>query len=663
MIEIKTDTRHLNILKKAGITTYEKLARVKPKILYDCRTQKDFSPENIGKGVFVIGVLNDIVARDTRSGIKMITASMTKESTGEKFGIIWFNTDFWYNRYQNFINSKFAVFGELKVNDYDNSYQFISPVIFSEFTGKYEGRIIPSYKKYRGMGVDFFEALIDDSMSPAVSSPLDDNELDLLGLSSSYELSRKLHCPENIDEIRDAYRQVDIEELMYLNAKLRTNNGKGTSATHNIITSDKCDEIVSSLPFELTIDQKNVFNTLKNGLIKEHKPINAFVQGDVSCGKSIIAFLLLALYAENGYQGVLLAPTNVLAAQHYRDITDLLSPFGFRIGYAAGGLKASERKKLIKDIAEENIDIVVGTHAVTFPDYKFKNLGIAVVDEEQRFGVTCRESVKYKSKKDITFISMSATPIPRTLASCIYGENTEVYSIKTMPNGRKSVETTVDNIFGVPERLISEVASGRQAYVVCALIDEDESKDDGILSVEETEKIYKKALPDCRIGVLTGNTKESEVNRIMTEYLAGDIDILISTTVIEVGVNNPNSSVIVIQNAERFGLSTLHQLRGRVRRGSYKPYCILISDKSGNERLEAMKSTDDGFLLAEMDLKNRGSGNIIGLQQSGKNHFVELMLAKPQLYEKAIDNVDVIEKDGKLEDFVSFFDEYYKEVV
>ena len=660
MQEIRTDTRHQNILNKAGLSTYEKVARVKPKLLYDCRIQKPLSPENLGKSVFVIGKMLSIDKKQS-SKMKFSVAKFEKVSTGETFGIVWFNTDYWYTRYQGFVGAEFAIHGELSKNSYDNSYQFISPAIFSEFPGRYDGRIVPSYKKYRGMAAEFFEDIIDDSMSPAVTSPLDEETLSEIGMDPSYELSRKLHQPDSEEELREAYSQITLEDLMYLNAKIRINDMGESSTVHDIDSSQKCDEIISSLPFDLTLDQKEVFNSLKNSLMNNKRPISAFVQGDVSCGKSIIAFLLLALYAENGYQGILLAPTNVLAAQHYKDITNLLTPFGFRIGYAAGGLKASEKKKLQKALAEGEIDIIVGTHAITYPDYQFKNLGIAVIDEEQRFGVTCRESVKYKTDKDITFISMSATPIPRTLANCIYGEGTEVYSIKTMPSGRKPVETTISNSFGVPERLISEVLSGRQAYVVCALIDEDDSKDNGILSVEETAKLYQKKLPDRKIGVLTGKTKESEVEAVMADYLAGNIDILISTTVIEVGVNNPNASVIVIQNAERFGLSTLHQLRGRVRRGSYKPYCVLVSDDSGNERLAAMKSTDDGFKLAEMDLENRGSGNIIGLQQSGKNRFVELMLAKPQAYQIASVKVDHLKEIGKLEEFVDFFDEYYLE--
>jgi ATP-dependent DNA helicase RecG len=371
------------------------------------------------------------------------------------------------------------------------------------------------------------------------------------------------------------------------------------------------------------------------------KEVNALVQGDVSCGKSIVAYLLILLLLENGYQGALLAPTVVLASQHYDDAKTFFSKYGYQVDFINGSLKKKERTGLLKRLASGDIDVLVGTQAAVSDDVAFKNLGIAIVDEEQRFGVTCREKIKTKSVKPIFYITMSATPIPRTLATCIYGEGTGIYSIKSMPGGRQSVDTILTDSYKVPDILKSELAAGRQGYVVCALITEDNKNDDAekeanpIISVEKTLAAYRRALPGYNIEALTGKTKDKECLQIMQDFKEGKINVLVSTTVIEVGVNNPNASVIVIQNAERFGLSTLHQLRGRVRRGSYKPYCILVSDKRDSERLDVLVRTEDGFELSMEDLNLRRSGNLIGTEQSGKNRFVELAIRKSEVFDYA----------------------------
>ncbi len=630
----------LKILNKAGYWCYEQLARLKPKKLYDCRSEMILSPENVGKNGMIVGTLQTISNRKAMSGMKLTEAIVLSENNKKFISVVWFNDEYIYKRYEKSAGQRVLLYGKIGNGMGGMGYQMVSPILFTDYPDKYEGKIIPANKKYRGMSNEYFTEVINATVPMELEEPFSKDFREKHSLMSINTLSENLHDPEGVDELAKAFKQVDVEDLVYFALNLSKNIADQKNEYPQIKSRKILDEAIGGLPFKLTDGQMAAVNGLAENMASK-KEVNALVQGDVSCGKSIVAYLLILLLLENGYQGALLAPTVVLASQHYDDAKTFFSKYGYNVEFINGALKKKERTGLLKRLASGDIDVLVGTQAAVSDDVAFKNLGIAIVDEEQRFGVTCREKIKTKSVKPIFYITMSATPIPRTLATCIYGEGTGIYSIKSMPGGRQSVDTILTDSYKVPDILKSELAAGRQGYVVCALITEDNKNDDAekeanpIISVEKTLAAYRRALPGYNIEALTGKTKDKECLQIMQDFKEGKINVLVSTTVIEVGVNNPNASVIVIQNAERFGLSTLHQLRGRVRRGSYKPYCILVSDKRDSERLDVLVRTEDGFELSMEDLNLRRSGNLIGTEQSGKNRFVELAIRKSEVFDYA----------------------------
>lgn len=657
--ENEVNPAQLKILKKAGYSYYEQLARLKPKKLYDCRKEIILNNEAVGKNGMIIGTMTSLTSRIASSGMKITEAVVSSETNRRFVNIVWFHDTYIKDRYENAIGKRVMVFGKISKTYMDTGYQITAPIIFTDYPQMYEGKIIPANKKYKGLSAEYLAQIINAAATMPLQEPFSDRFRQENGLMSITELSESLHSlTDDQHQIARGFRQVDIEDLIYLSLNL---NKQITNNKEKYPTISKCEvfnRAISELPFELTDGQKEALYGLREHLMDKSE-VNALVQGDVSCGKSIVAYLLLLLLAENGYQGALLAPTVVLASQHYEDALSFFEKYGFSVAFVHGSLKKKEREAIKNGLKDNKINILVGTQAAVSDDIEFDKLGLAIIDEEQRFGVTCREKIKTKSTDPIYYVTMSATPIPRTLATCLYGEGTGIYSIKSLPSGRQSVDTILTDSFNVPEILKTELRNGRQAYVVCALITEDNKDDDSdkppIVSVEKTLAKYKAAFPQYNIEALSGKTKDKDTLRIMQDFKDGKINILISTTVIEVGVNNPNASVIVIQNAERFGLSTLHQLRGRVRRGSYKPYCILMSAQK-SERLKALVETDNGFELANKDLELRHSGNLIGTEQSGKNKFVELAISKPAIFELAKKMASQLRLYGEDQTFLDFYE-------
>ena len=367
--------------------------------------------------------------------------------------------------------------------------------------------------------------------------------------------------------------------------------------------------------------------------------VDARVQGDVGCGKTVVAQIAALGMAMNGYQCAVMCPTLVLAEQHFADFTKFLARFGLNAVFLHGGMKIREEKKALAAIQSGEADVIVGTHSIFADKVKYKKLGLVIVDEEHRFGVEQREGLKQKAKDGVHNISMSATPIPRTLATTLYGEGTEIINIHTMPAGRKPVKTIVwSNENTCMESVYKQIKQGHQCYIICPLIEDSDSETlAGVESVETTAqnlKAWFAKYPGVRIETISGDMKAKDVQAGIEAFAAGNADILISTTIVEVGVNIPNSTVIVIKNAERFGLAQLHQLRGRVGRSSYQSYCVLLSQDKENERLQTMASTTDGFKIAEKDLELRGTGQILGVKQSGKDVYMEMMLKYPKLYKE-----------------------------
>lgn len=380
---------------------------------------------------------------------------------------------------------------------------------------------------------------------------------------------------------------------------------------------DKVKELIKTLPFELTVDQLKATKAIYNDLI-DKKRMNRLLQGDVGSGKTIVSFISLYINYLSGYQGALMAPTEILASQHYENIKKILPEL--KVSLLTGKLKAKEKKEVLKKLKEGKTDIIIGTHALISDDVIYNNLGLVITDEQHRFGVNQRANLKNKGiTPDILY--MSATPIPRTYALTLYGDM-DISSIKTMPSGRKQVKTilkTNKEITDVLYMMLDELKKGRQIYVIAPLIETSEKID--MENVYELEEKMQKAFSKVtKIGVLHGKMKNKEKDEVMQKFVNNEIGILISTTVIEVGVDIKNATMMVIFDSYRFGLSALHQLRGRVGRNEYKCTCVLISDKE-TKRLKILTETADGFKVSEEDFFLRGSGDLFGIRQSGDMYF------------------------------------------
>tara|TARA_B100001248_G_scaffold262391_1_gene258038 strand:- start:8459 stop:10036 length:1578 start_codon:yes stop_codon:yes gene_type:complete len=386
---------------------------------------------------------------------------------------------------------------------------------------------------------------------------------------------------------------------------------------------DLLKQLEASLPFQLTNAQKRALNEILQSM-QGDSPMNRLVQGDVGCGKTLVAILAGLFAVANGYQTAIMVPTEILANQHFKNAKDLLQPLGLRVGMLTGMQKTKEKNANLAATASGEFDFVIGTHALIQEGVNFHNLGLVIIDEQHRFGVDQRKKLKQKGVSP-HFLVMTATPIPRTLSMTVYGD-LDVSVIDELPKGRQSIVTKVvyenkrDKVFGFLE---DQVAAGRQAYIVYPLVEESE-KMDLKNAVEEFERLQKR-FGNIRFGLLHGKMKENEKDAIMQSFRKHEIDVLVSTTVIEVGVDVPNANMMIIEHTERFGLSQLHQLRGRVGRGAHKSYCVLMLPYAVSEeskyRAEVMASTGDGFQIAEEDLKIRGPGEIMGRRQSGMAGF------------------------------------------
>lgn len=437
-------------------------------------------------------------------------------------------------------------------------------------------------------------------------------------LLSKYDAISEIHNPTNIDLLKKARQRIKYEELFLYLLKinyLKEKIAKEENSISRKIEKEKIDKLISSLPYELTIDQKACLEEILNDM-ESNKRMNRLLQGDVGSGKTIIA--LISAYANylSKYQTAIMVPTEILANQHYNEATKLFKDYKMNISLLTSSTKPKEKEKILSDLLEGKIDLIIGTQSLIQENIKFKNLGLVITDEQHRFGVNQRTEFKNKGiYPDV--LSMSATPIPRTYALTIYGDM-EVSSIKTKPQGRKPVITYYKkekDITEVLEMMKKELDNKHQIYVIAPMIEDDNTESENVTLLEE--KMNKAFSKIAKIASIHGKLDPKEKSKIMTDYEKGNIDILISTTVIEVGVNVPNSSMIVIFDANLFGLSTIHQLRGRVGRSDIQSYCILIS-KEYQERLKFLETCIDGFEISEYDFKNRGEGDLFGIRQSGE---------------------------------------------
>ena len=626
--------RAYNILKKRKMETVEDVCQLFPSKYYDFSFISPLNTNRLDKNhAFVCKLVSYELKK--QSSIYIVRCTLHDIYTQNELCVSWFGTTEMYNVLKKDYNPGDTCFigGKLKASNKKNLFFMSNPIIFKKYDGKSDCHIYTAYEKIRGISESNFERIINECLEHAtIPDKVPRELLHKYNLIPKDEAIREMHKPSSVEQIKRAKYRLNMDDLLYFALQLEEKNRNLPAGSaygiHSLAITTK---IIENLPFQLTKDQKSAYEELVNR-IRSGKRLNALIQGDVGCGKTILAFLLMFVMADNGFQSVLLAPTQVLASQHYNELKEMAAPYDIDVVYIANGLKKKEREAILKSIEDGSALMIVGTHSVLSKEVKFHDLGLSITDEEHRFGVLQREEITTKAKAGMHTVTMSATPIPRSLSDVLLS-TTEVFNIQSMPNGRKPIQTAIcasqNTIF---QFIKKEIEKGHQAYVVCPLIEDKQGAMEGILSVEQTYAEYTDAFGKGAVAVLNGKMKEDETENVIQSFKNGEIKILVSTTVVEVGVNVPNATVIVINNAERFGLASLHQLRGRVGRGNSPGYCILNSVHKDNKRLIALCKYKNGFQIAESDYALRGSGNILGTEQSGSNYYVELSMRYPDLF-------------------------------
>jgi len=634
MLKEIAGTRAYNILKKRKMETVEDVCQLFPSKYYDFSFINPLNTSRLDKNyAFVCKLVSYELKK--QSSIYIVRCTLQDIYTQNELCVSWFGATEMYNVLKKDYRPGDTCFigGKLKASNKKNLFFMSNPIIFKKYDGESDCHIYTAYEKIRGISESNFERIINDCLEHAtIPDKVPRELLHKYNLIPKDEAIREMHKPSSVEQIKRAKYRLNMDDLLYFALQLEEKNRNLPAGSvygiHSLATTTK---IIENLPFQLTKDQKSAYEELVNR-IRSGKRLNALIQGDVGCGKTILAFLLMFVMADNGFQSVLLAPTQVLASQHYNELKEMAAPYDIDVVYIANGLKKKEREAILKSIEDGSALMIVGTHSVLSKEIKFHDLGLSITDEEHRFGVLQREEITTKAKAGMHTVTMSATPIPRSLSDVLLS-TTEVFNIQSMPNGRKPIQTAIcasqNTIF---QFIKKEIEKGHQAYVVCPLIEDKQGAMEGILSVEQTYAEYTDAFGKGAVAVLNGKMKEDETENVIQSFKNGEIKILVSTTVVEVGVNVPNATVIVINNAERFGLASLHQLRGRVGRGNSPGYCILNSVHKDNKRLIALCKYKNGFQIAEADYALRGSGNILGTEQSGSNYYVELSMRYPDLF-------------------------------
>ena len=549
----------------------------------------------------------------------VIVRARLSDATGSIDGV-WFNQPYIKN---SLVLGKEYVFSG-KVTEKYNRIQVESPEfeIFNP-NSLNNGRIVPVYTLPARLSQKVIRTVIRDALievKDKIDEFLPESIIKNMGLCSRLYAIKNIHFPQNDDAFFKARYRLVAEELLLLQMRLLQLKGDVGEKTSTVkIGNYDVSGIRNQLKFDLTNAQKKVlgeiFNDFSSGYV-----MNRLVQGDVGCGKTAVAMIAAYLIINNGYQAVMMAPTDVLANQHYESFKAVFEPLGISCQLLTSGLKKKEKNMAYENIENGTAQMIIGTHALIQEKVVYNNLGLVITDEQHRFGVRQREMLAQKGEEPHVLV-MTATPIPRTLALILYGD-LDISTINELPPGRQKVDTfavnhTYDNrLYAFIEK---EVAKGRQCYIICPMIEENEKLD--LRSVLKfTEELKNDRLPDLRVECMHGKLKNNEKQDIMDRFSSGEIDVLVSTTVIEVGVNVPNATLMIIENAERFGLSALHQLRGRVGRGGEKSYCVLVTDsktKVAKERMSIMCKSNDGFVISEKDLHLRGPGDLFGTRQHG----------------------------------------------
>lgn len=622
-------------LNKLGIYTAQDLIMYFPKkhIDYSSRTLIKHLKE--GENTTIFGYIKSVSAFNTKNKLSVVKVAVTDESG--RLDLSFFQAK--SNRFmlervkaQFPVNAGIMVSGTVKRSSYDGKLTFDKPN-YSIMTGEFLedknanlnlARIVPIYAVCEDLSIKVLRRAIYNAVNMyknEIENIVPDYIREKYGILDKKIAVEQIHFPESIELLEQARFSLIFEELFLIQLKLvrlrEQNSNNHNALALKIKEQGIVRKFIDNLPFELTGGQKKAVNEILNDLNSDI-PMARLLQGDVGSGKTVVATIMLLAGVENGYQGALMAPTEILAQQHYNNLQQWLTPMGISVGLFLGSQGKKVREKFRTDLRNGQMNIAVGTHALIQEDVDFNNLGAIVVDEQHRFGVKQRNVLKKKSQNP-QILTMTATPIPRTLALTVHGD-LDLTVIDELPKGRKPIKTSlVTSHRGVYDLIKQEIEAGRQAYVVYPLIEESETLSAKAATIE-AERLQNEVFPQFKIGLLHGKLKNDEKEQVMADFKEKKYDILVSTTVVEVGVDVPNATVMLIENAERFGLSQLHQLRGRVGRNDLQSYCILhTSTKSQEtkERLNIMTQTNDGFVIAEKDLQLRGPGEFLGTRQSG----------------------------------------------
>jgi len=486
------------------------------------------------------------------------------------------------------------------------------------------GRIVPVYPASESVGQRWLRVVLRQALDAygAIEEFLPPEVVSQFGLMDRRAALENIHFPQDATLLESARRRLVFEELYLLQCGLlflKSKNKEGGSGIKHAIDGELVKKVEARLPFELTGDQRLALADIKTDM-EDVTSMQRLIQGDVGSGKTVLAAIALAKTVENGYQGAMMAPTEILAEQHCHTLSQLLAPEGIRIAALTGKLTRRVKEEVLSRLRDGLVDVVVGTHALIQEDVEFKELGLVITDEQHRFGVRQRAKLQSKGTTPDVLV-MTATPIPRTMALTVYGD-LDVSLIRELPPGRKAIKTYSvgsDMRQRVYSFIIKEVTSGRQAYIVCPLVEESE-KLEVQSAIQMYDQLRESYFQNLECGLVHGRMKAQEKDKAMQAFYSGETKVLVATTVIEVGVNVPNASVMVVEGADRFGLAQMHQLRGRIGRGEHQSYCILLSDTQNQdtrERLDLMAQVQDGFVLAEKDLVLRGPGQFFGTRQHG----------------------------------------------
>ncbi len=654
---LRTTKRHLARLEDLGVKT------IKDFLLYFPRTYNDSSEYTkiieirTDEVNTIRGKLSSLFNIKTKYG-KKITRGIFNDDTGF-IEVVWFNQPHLVKmlpRDKEIVLSGKAKFSMGKVSLQSPAYEI--PKLHEEQI--HSGRIVPTYHETEGINSKWIREKIKplaDKWIDLFEEYMPEEILENEKLTDYKSAIKNVHFPENEEELNKAKARLAFDELFLLQLKvlqkkwhwqnISTENSKIIKAKKDVLK-----EFIDSLEFTLTNAQKKVSKEILLDLEKPY-PMSRLIQGDVGSGKTIVAALAALNTVKNGYQVAIMAATEILAKQHFKTFVKTLSKFNLNIQFIAGSTTKKQKEDVIRQMKTGTVDIMIGTHALIQEKIGFKNLGLAIVDEQHRFGVKQRSVLKSFGSPHL--LNMTATPIPRTLAMTIYGDQ-DISTIDEMPKGRQEILTKLVSEKKRQEAyrwVEDQVKKGRQAFIVCPLIDESD-----VLEVKSVLKEYafltEHIFPHLKVGLMHGKLKQEEKDQIMADFKENKINILVSTSVIEVGIDIPNATIMIIEGAERFGLSQLHQFRGRVGRGEHKSYCFLFTgglSEEGQKRMKSMELYSSGFKLSEIDLELRGPGEIYGLKQSGIPDLKMASLTDSKTIEKARNAAQkIIEKDPLLKD-------------